>query len=106
MCRIYASQDPNDYEPITRSMRLNGLTTSIRLEAAFWSILDDLAESEGTTTGRFVSKLHDEVLTRHGEALNFTSLLRVTCLLYVERKSAPAVPAVDGHRIKLLHATL
>ncbi|HWK47426.1 MAG TPA: ribbon-helix-helix domain-containing protein [Stellaceae bacterium] len=106
MCRIYASQDPNDYEPITRSIRLNGLTTSIRLEAAFWAILDELAESEGTTTGRFVSTLHDEVLIRHGETPNFTSMLRVTCLLYVERKGVPAVATADHPRIKLLHAAM
>jgi predicted DNA-binding ribbon-helix-helix protein len=97
MCRLYASQDPNLYEPITRSMRLSGATTSIRLEAGFWTILDEIAEGERMTTGRFVSKLHDEVLTLHGEVTNFTSLLRVTCLLYVERKASSAQMRADRH---------
>lgn len=95
MCKIYAGQDPANYEPVTRSVRISGVTTSIRLEAAFWAILDELAESEGTSTGRFMTKLYDEVLQIHGEVRNFASLLRVTSLLYLEnnpqaRRARPA----------------
>lgn len=92
MCRIYAGQDPANYEPITRSIRISGATTSIRLEAGFWAILDELANGEGISTGRFITKLHDEVLHLQGEARNFSSLLRVTCLLYLENR-VPAVAA-------------
>ncbi|SLN30090.1 hypothetical protein PEL8287_01392 [Roseovarius litorisediminis] len=81
MCRIFAGQDPERYSLETRRMRLNGQSTSIRLEKSFWGILDDIAESEGLTTPAFVSKLHSEVLELHGEPKNFTSLLRCTCLV-------------------------
>ena len=37
------------------------------------------------STGRFISTLHDEVLELRGEVGNFTSLLRVTCAVYIER---------------------
>ena len=84
MCRIFAGQDPDRYALITRRMRLNGQSTSIRLEKSFWGILDEIAESEGLTTPGFVSKLHAEVLELHGEPANFTSLLRCTCLVHRE----------------------
>ena len=83
MCQIFASQDPAGYEPETRRLRLNGQSTSIRLEAAFWTILDGIAEDEGYSTPGFISKLHDEVLRIHGETPNFTSLLRCTCLIHL-----------------------
>ncbi len=81
MCQIFAGQDPERYKLETRRMRLNGQSTSIRLEKSFWAIVDELAESQGFSTPGFVSKLHAEVLEIHGETRNFTSLLRCTCLL-------------------------
>ena len=41
----------------------------------------------------FISKLHDEVLMLHGEARNFSSILRCTCLVYLERQVALPVAA-------------
>lgn len=83
MCQIFAGQDPNRYESVTRRLRLNGQSTSIRLERSFWRILDQMAESEGSTTPAFLSKLHSEVLQQHGEARNFTSLLRCACTIHL-----------------------
>ncbi|MEN9411007.1 MAG: hypothetical protein RL216_2981 [Pseudomonadota bacterium] len=83
MCQIFAGQDPNRYESVTRRLRLNGQSTSIRLERAFWGIIDQMAESEGSTTPAFLSKLHSEVLQQHGEARNFTSLLRCACTIHL-----------------------
>jgi predicted DNA-binding ribbon-helix-helix protein len=85
MCHVFASQDPAIYQTVTRSVRLSGFSTSIRLEALFWSILDQIAKREGMSTGRFISTLHDEVLELRGEVGNFTSLLRVTCAAFIER---------------------
>lgn len=84
MCQIFAGQNPGNYRYITRSVRLAGHATSIRLEATFWDILDELADSQGMTTPRFLSALYDEVLELHGEIGNFASLLRVSCVLYLK----------------------
>lgn len=81
MCRIFAGQDAEDYQPVTRRLRLNGQSTSIRLEKSFWDIVDDIAQHENLTTPAFVSKLHAEVIELRGEAPNFTSLLRCACLI-------------------------
>jgi predicted DNA-binding ribbon-helix-helix protein len=90
MCRIYAGTDPKAYAPVTRSLRLHGAVTSIRLEARFWAILDEMAEGEGATTPKFLAKLHDEVIELHGEIANFASLLRVVCSVYLERRGRVA----------------
>jgi predicted DNA-binding ribbon-helix-helix protein len=86
MCRIYAGTDPAQYEPVTRSLRLHGAVTSIRLEARFWAILDEMAGAEGATMPKFIAKLHDEVLDLHGQVQNLASLLRVVCAVYLDRR--------------------
>ncbi|QYX57171.1 ribbon-helix-helix domain-containing protein [Roseovarius sp. SCSIO 43702] len=93
MCEIFAGQQPNRYTPITRRIRLNGQSTSIRLEAAFWAILDEIAGSQGLSTPKFISTLHSEVLELHGEAANFTSLLRCAALVHLgEAEAGNAAP--------------
>ena len=85
MCQIFAGQAPERYAYETRSVRLGGHVTSIRLERAYWDILEDVAESQDMPLGRFLTTLHDEVLELHGAAQNFTSLLRCACLTYIEQ---------------------
>ncbi len=89
MSRSYTGLDPEDCACVARSLRLAGYATSIRLEAAFWNILDEIAEAEGTTTARYLAALYDQALARDGEIPNFTALLRVTCTRYL-RGPAPA----------------
>lgn len=83
MCQIFAGQNPRRYESITRRLRLNGQSTSIRLERSFWRIIDQIAEREGLSTPAFISRLHSEVLELNGEAPNFTSLLRCACTIHL-----------------------
>jgi predicted DNA-binding ribbon-helix-helix protein len=90
MCRVFASLDPKVYQSETRSVRLNGQCTSIRLEAAFWESIDTIAAEEGFSTPGFLSKLHAEVLEIHGEVRNFTSRLRCICLQHLNRQGARA----------------
>jgi predicted DNA-binding ribbon-helix-helix protein len=97
MCRVFAEQDPESYRVVTRSVRLNGYCTSIRLEAMFWSILDEIAVSQGMSTPRFISKLYDEVTELRGEVGNFASLLRVTCTGFVRgRQEHDAAAAISN----------
>ncbi len=88
MSRFYAGQDPAGCTTIARSVRLAGHATSIRLEATFWNILDEIAADQDLTTPRFLSRLYDEALERDGEISNFTSLLRVACVRHLQA-SAP-----------------
>lgn len=83
MCEIYAGQNPDRYRPVNRSIRIGGHSTSIQLEAAFWLLIDEIAESQSMSTARFLSELYDEALELNGTISNFTSLLRTSCLIYV-----------------------
>lgn len=84
MCHVFAGQDPVRYTSQTRRLRLNGQSTSIRLENAFWDVLDQIAKRDGMSTPMFISTLHSEVLELRGEPENFTSLLRSACLKFME----------------------
>ena len=93
MCSIFSGQDPAQYEPVTRSLRLNGQCTSLRLERAYWQILDRMASAEGRSTPSLLSEIHAEVLESRGEVVNFTSLLRCACLSAVAAQATPQAAA-------------
>ncbi|ETX15057.1 arylsulfate sulfotransferase [Roseivivax halodurans JCM 10272] len=95
MCQVFAGQNPERYASTTRRLRLNGQSTSIRLENAFWDTLDEIAAAEGVSTPCFLSTLHAEVLELRGEPENFTSLLRTTCLIYLGQVTAPVAVAAE-----------
>lgn len=95
MCEIYVKADPMLYESRSRSLRIHGCVTRIRLENHFWDILAEIAASDGYTTNQLIAKLHDELLEYRGEIDNFSSFLRVSCLRYLTlRKSAADKPTL------------
>src|SRR6266436_1750995 len=91
MCSLFAHQPQRNYDSHTRSLRIGGHCTSIRVELSFWDTLEEIADKEGLSLAKFLTKLHSEVLDHHGEVNNFASLLRCSCLIYRSR-SAAAVP--------------
>ena len=86
MCYIFASTDPALFEKQSRSLRINGVVTSLQLEARFWEILDEIAQDQGMSTPKFISTLYDEVIELRGEIGNFASLLRVVCTAHLEHR--------------------
>ena len=84
MCHVIAGQDPADYTFETRSVRLIGHSTSVRLEARFWVVLEQLAEVQGMPMAKFLSALDKEALTIHGEVGKFASVLRCCCLNFLD----------------------
>jgi len=87
MCRIYTATDPELYQCVTRSVRLQGCVTSVRLEREFWLILEEIAARQQLSAGQFISQLYAEVIEEKGEVGNLASLLRVACAIYL--KEAP-----------------
>lgn len=83
MCEIYVKADPILYEPRTRSVRIHGVVTTIRLESLFWDVLAEIAARDGMTTNQLIAKLYDELVEHRGEAPNLASFLRVSCLRYL-----------------------
>ena len=83
MCHILSGQPVSAFAYQTRSVRLGGHATSIKLEGAFWHILDEIASLVNLPLGRLLTEIHDEAMSFSGDPHNFTSLLRCACLTYV-----------------------
>lgn len=90
MCEFFVKADPIVYEQRTRTIRIHGVLTSIRLENMVWDILAEMAEAEGCTTNSLVVQFHDEILAHRGEVPNFASFLRVTSMRFLRRKLTEA----------------
>src|ERR1700761_8112050 len=89
MCGIYINADPILYESRTRSLRIHGVITTVRLENLFWDVLHEIAARESMTTSQFAVKLYDELIALRGEMpTNFASFLRVCCLRYLSMRAA------------------
>ena len=83
MCSVYVNADPIQYEARTRSIRINNVLTTIRLENLFWDVLAEIASREDKTTNQMIATLHEELLVLREDNPNFTSFLRVCCLRYL-----------------------
>lgn len=92
MCEFFVTADPIQYEQRTRTMRIRGVLTSLRLENMVWDILAEMAEAEKCTTNALISQFHDEILAYRGEVPNFASFLRVTCMRYLRRRLSELEP--------------
>ena len=93
MCRVLTTQNSDRFTKVSRSVRIAGHSTSVRLESAFWKVLEDIAAGEGLSTSKLISELYYEALEQHGGMLNLASTLRTVCLLYQEARSAGPLTA-------------
>lgn len=105
MCEIYSKADPILYESRTRSIRMRGVLTTIRLENLFWDVLTEMAAHESMTTNQLVAKLHDEVAAWRGESVNFASFLRVCCLRYLSVVAQNELAGQPKHAARVAAAT-
>mgnify|MGYP001454915292 CR=1 FL=1 len=69
MCELYVKADPILYESRSRSLRIRGVVTTLRLENQFWDILQEIAEVDGMTTNQLITKLYDEVMEQYMKEL-------------------------------------
>src|SRR5689334_21306133 len=90
MCELYVKADPILYESRSRSLRICGVVTTLRLENQFWDILSEIAEVDGMTTNQLIAKLYEEVMDYRGEVVNFASFLRVSCTRYLSQRRTQA----------------
>jgi len=62
MCQIFVRANAQSYEATTRSIRLHGVVTSVRLENLFWDTLEEIAQRDAMHVPQLLSKLYDELL--------------------------------------------
>jgi predicted DNA-binding ribbon-helix-helix protein len=78
-------------QPLSRSVRLNGYATCLRLEQVYWNILGNMAADNGCSVSSLLSHVDREVHLRHGGVKNFSALVRVVCVMNGVEKQMSAV---------------
>lgn len=104
MCKIFISADPGSYESRTRSVRLHGVVTSVRLENLHWAVLEEIAGRDGMTVSQLIEKLYDELVADRGAVGNFSSFLRVCALRYENLVAQGLIPRDASIPIRSLDA--
>lgn len=104
MCEIFIRANPASYQSKTRSVRLHGVVTSIRLENLFWEILAEIGERDGMSVSQLLERLYDELVQSRGEVGNFASFLRVSALRYMALQAHHRIPTDLAVPIRSLDA--
>ena len=86
MCRLFIGANPQLWESQTRSIRMDGMVTSVRLENMFWMVLDDVAARDEMNVPQLLHQLYNESIDEGHDLGNFTSFLRVCCLRFIDLK--------------------
>ncbi len=96
MCRLFVGADSQLWESQTRSIRMDGMVTSVRLESMFWMVLEDIAARDDMNVPQLLHQLYNESIDEGHDLGNFTSFLRVCCLRFIDlRLKGHLLPA--GH---------
>ena len=82
MCELFIKADPQLWTSRTHSLRIDGVTTSIRIENQFWDTLAQIAQRDGLAVAQLITRLWHEAMDADHDLGNFTSFLRVCCARY------------------------
>ncbi|EFM60877.1 intracellular proteinase I [Brucella sp. BO2] len=104
MCRLFIGADAELWQSVTRSLRIDGAVTSVRLENFFWWALEDIAARDNLTVSRLLGKLYDESRNEGHDLDNFASFLRVCCGRYLSLQLNGFVPTEKTTPISALDA--
>jgi predicted DNA-binding ribbon-helix-helix protein len=104
MCKIFISANPDLYHCRSRSLRLAGFNTSIRLENQFWQVLEEIGLRDGLNVAQLITRLYDELAAAGGDCANFSSFLRVSCMRYLSLQVSGYIPVDAAVPIRSLDA--
>jgi predicted DNA-binding ribbon-helix-helix protein len=77
MCEYFVEADPILYESRSRTVRIHGVLTSIRLEKMMGRAGRNGCGG-GRTTRNLITHFHNEIMARRNEILNFASSVPAT----------------------------
>jgi predicted DNA-binding ribbon-helix-helix protein len=104
MCQLFIKAKPSLWSSRTRSLRIDGMVTSIRLENYFWNVLAEIAERDLLNIPQMLTRLYHESIDAGHDLGNFTSFLRVCCLRYMALQSTGDIPRQQDVKISSLNA--
>ncbi|MEM8977792.1 MAG: ribbon-helix-helix domain-containing protein [Pseudomonadota bacterium] len=99
MCQLFIDGDPALWTSHTRSFRMDGMVTSVRLEEMFWRTLETIGQRDDLTVPQLLHRLYNESLDAGHDIGNFTSFLRVCCLRFLDLQLRGFIP--EEARVKL-----
>ncbi|MCZ2723134.1 ribbon-helix-helix domain-containing protein [Marinomonas sp. 15G1-11] len=104
MCKLFINADPELWGSSTRSLRIDGMVTSIRLENSFWTILEEIASRDEMNIPQMVTRLYHESIDAGHDLGNFTSFLRVCAMRYLSLQKNGDIPMNAHTPINSLNA--
>lgn len=104
MCKLFVGANPSYWESTSRSVRIDGPVTSIRMENYFWHILTELAQRDGMNLPELLTKLYHEYNETKQDLGNYTSFLRVCCIRYLSLQMSEDIPRDTTVPISSLNA--
>ena len=81
MFNACTTEQINEFIPEKRSLRIHGQSTTLRLERAFWNVLDEIAHDHKTSVNEVIQEIAVQCLVANDK--NLASCLRVICLKYL-----------------------
>ena len=91
MCKLFINPAPHLWVSRAHSLRIDGMVTSVRIEDAFWRVLEEVAERDGMNLPQMITRLYHESIDAGHDLGNFTSFLRVCAMRY------PPTPGWQSH---------
>ncbi len=92
MCKLFIEADPELWQNSTRSLRIDGMVTSVRLENFFWKVLEAIAARDDMNVPQMITRLYHESIDAEHDLGNFTSFLRVCCGRYLSLQLSGHIP--------------
>ncbi|MEL6953022.1 MAG: ribbon-helix-helix domain-containing protein [Pseudomonadota bacterium] len=105
MCQLFIEADPALWTSHTRSFRMDGMVTSVRLEEMFWRTLETIGRRDDLTIPQLLHRLYNESLDAGHDMGNFTSFLRVCCLRFIDLQMRGLIPEEERVKISQLPAS-
>lgn len=75
-----------EWSSTTRSIRIDGTVTSVRLENFFWRILGGMAQEQNLQIPQLLTRLSKVARSGETRHSNFTSFIRVCCGRFIDRQ--------------------
>ncbi len=75
----------SEFIPQKRGFRIQGHSTTIRLETAFWAVLEEMARDMDKDLPEMIELIQEGCLVANDK--NLSSCLRVICLKYINAYS-------------------
>lgn len=105
MCQLFIDADPALWASHTRSFRMDGMVTSVRMEDFFWRTLETIGARDDLSVPQLLHRLYNESLDAEHDLGNFTSFLRVCCLRYLDLQMRGLIPIEERVQLSQLPAS-